>query len=147
MINDFSASVLIIAGTPQLLESLEAAIRSKNEISVSGMLWSQTPMLLKPESIRDSSLVVAELFREYQYGTRAEGVVLAERWAGITPFLIVAPRHWSDQIGCPGYWDVASSDSLGARVQLLVATPQIAMDNLENLKARIKPYLSIPRQH
>jgi hypothetical protein len=140
-------SVLVIAETRVLLQSLEAAIRAKNPVQITGVLWGQTPTILKPEFIRDSSLVVVELFRRYECGERAEGVVLAERWMGVTPFLIVAPRCSSDHINCLGYWDMASPDSLAERVHMLLANPEEGMDNFDRLKMHVRRHLGVPKQH
>jgi len=141
------ADILLIADSRALLGALDASIQSGEKMRLSGILWSQTPSLLRPELLRSSSLVVVELFRQYQHGKRAEGVVLAERWAGVTPFLIVAPRFWANEIDCPGYWDAASEDSIGERVRWLLANPEAAAENFDQLKERMRQYLAVPRQH
>lgn len=114
---------------------------------VSGFLWSQSPALLRPETLRQSDLVVAELYRKYEYGIRAEAVVLAERCAGQPPLLIIAPRYCSHEIDCPGYWDVAAKDTLKDRVTTLLQNPARALRHFERLKSAFAHHLAVPKQH
>lgn len=141
--------ILLLSQRLDLNRSLEAAIRLQADLNVVGLLWDQTAA--HPDhfrrSLEESALVVAELFRESRLGIWAGGARLAERYLHRVPFLIVAPRHWADEIQVPGYWDVASPDSVGERVHLLLANPDLAWENFERIKAKVAHCWNEPEGH
>ena len=147
MIGAPAARILVITQEPTLLTSVRMILEQEEHWQISGFLWSQSPSLLRPETLQQSDLVVAELYRKYEYGIRAEAVVLAERCAGHPPFLIIAPRYCSHEINCPGYWDVAAKDTLKDRVTSLLQTPASARLHFERLKSAFAHHLAIPKQH
>lgn len=142
-----TARIFVITQEPSLLTSVRMILAQEVEWQVSGILWSQSPALLRPDTLKECDLVVAELFRTYDHGTRAEGVILAERFHGQPPFLIIAPRYRSHEIDCPGYWDVAAEDSLLNRIRSILKNPLAAQQNFERLQAAMSRYLAIPKQH
>lgn len=116
-------------------------------MDVDTMLWSQTPAFLNPGRLQEADLVVAELFRRYPNGRRAEAVVLAERCAGTPPVLVIAAACDAVEIGCPGYWDLASPDTIRTRVEILLRRPDRAMAQFEELKRSVQAYWEVPKQH
>lgn len=147
MTASMTPSILLIADRVELIKSLESAISPGINARFSSFLWQQSTVFLKPGLVHSSSLVVAELFRTYVQGQRAEAIAFAERWQGITPVLIVAPSYWGHQIECPGYWDVAASDDISQRVKFLLKHPETSARNLDKLKAKVRNHLELPRQH
>lgn len=142
-----TARIFVITQESSLLASVRTILAQEPDWQVSGILWSESPALLRPDTLSECDLVVAELFRTYAHGVRAEGVVLAERFNGQPPFLIIAPRYQSHEIGCPGYWDVAADDSLGNRAKLLVQRPAQSLLNFHRMKTAFARHLAVPKQH
>lgn len=141
-------SVLILTQRVGSFRALEAAIRLQSDVEkVSGMLWDQTAVLGASAAIEGSYAGSDELFRESRRGIWAQGGNLAERFSHGVPFLIVAPRYWADEIQVPGYWDVASTDSIGERVQSLLANPELAWENFERIKAKVAHCWNEPEAH
>jgi len=145
----FDRSILVLTQRLDLFRALEVAIRLRADVSVMGLLWDQTSAHSDSfrVSLEESALVVAELFRESRLGVWAGGGRLAERYLHRVPFLIVAPRYWADEIQTPGYWDVASPDSVGERVHSLLANPELAWENFERIKAKAAHCWNEPEGH
>nr|VFJ45720.1 MAG: hypothetical protein BECKDK2373C_GA0170839_101243 [Candidatus Kentron sp. DK] len=149
MINRFSLSCLILTDSEALGLSLTRVLRATmgRDTSIVSITYAESPALLTPRRIEEANLLVLDLFREYPGGIRAEGVVLAERWMYRKPFLIVSPLYISQQLRCPGYWDIEAEDSLVDRVQHTLRFPRECTEGFEHVKKRFGRFLALPPQH
>jgi len=141
------ASVLIITNEVALQRAVRACLGAGPPMEIDAMLWNETVAADYKGRLREADLVVAELFRRYPHGRRAEAVVLAERCVDMPAVLAIAPAYDAADIGCPGYWDVAAPDTLRERVDALIAHPERAMENFSRLKASVAGWLAVPKQH
>jgi len=149
VINPSPLSCLILTDGEALGFSLTRVLHvaTSPEARIFSLTYAESPALLTPQRIDEADLLVLDLFREYQGGIRAEGVVLAERWMRRKPFLIVSALYLSEQLRCPGYWDVAARDSLIDRVQAILRFPRECGNGFERVKARFHRFLALPPQH
>nr|VFJ43653.1 MAG: hypothetical protein BECKDK2373B_GA0170837_100616 [Candidatus Kentron sp. DK] len=149
VINRFSLSCLILTDSEALGLSLTRVLRVAmgRDAPVFSLTYAESPALLTPQRIDESDVLVLDLFREYPGGIRAEGVVLAERWMYRKPFLIVSPLSISQQLRCPGYWDIEAEDSLVHRVQHTLRFPRECTEGFEHVKKRFGRFLALPPQH
>ncbi len=147
----FSSNILAITDRESLGAAVQRLLRAKlgNAVAVSAFTYFESLTFLTPERVADTDLFVLELFRHYQGGLRAEGMVLAQRLVRRGKrTLVISPLSLGRQKNCRGYWDVASSDTLAERLQELILsghlTPQSEWDYLRRC---FSSFLDLPPQH
>lgn len=141
--------VLVITDGQELGRSVQRVIGAHlgNLEAVFGFTYAESLALLTPDRVEETDLFILELFRRYAGGLRAEGVALAERWGRRKPFLVISPLHLANELGCPGYWDTASADSLGQRVEQIVNFPRQCIEGFEKVVRCFGVMLRLPPQH
>jgi hypothetical protein len=112
------------------------------------LLYSECPVYLSLERIRDTRLFILDLFRTYPGGMRAEGVALALQLVRLKKqFLVVSPLSLGRRVNIETYWDLDSEESLVDRI-LRLARSQDAPGDLPRRTVDIfGPLLRVPPQH
>lgn len=116
-------------------------------VAVFSFTYKECGALLTPLRVEETSLFVLEIFRSYDGGLRAEGVVLANRWRGQKPSLVISPLHLGRLLQYDGYWDTASDESLAARVDRLLRFPKKYLEGGSCLAEYFQAMFVIPQQH
>lgn len=116
--------------------------------AIFSLIYSNCIRQLTSDLIAQTDLFVLELFRQYPGGLRAEGVALAEKLARRGKrSLIVSPLFLAQHLRCDCYWDVASKDSLAARVARVGTSARPLSTEIKILLDFFAPHLAIPPQH
>jgi len=114
--------------------------------------YERAPNLLTPRTIKETALFIAELWRGYPTGWRAEGLAVAEQLTRLgANVLIVSPLSLGID-AAESYWDLASTDSLATRVNRLLRRPAArnqaaVLDQLSALEVTLSDYIAKPLGH
>jgi len=112
--------ILVISDNEALMDSVirVAKAHTLTGVQCCSMTYSRCTIHLEAQ-ISGVDLFILDLLRHYPGGMRAEGVTLAQMlWSRGKPALIISPLHCACSNLFPSYWDTASKDTLGSRIEM-----------------------------
>jgi hypothetical protein len=141
--------ILVISDNEALMDSVIRVAQAHTPAGVQCLPLAYSRCTIQLESqIPGVDLFILDLLRHYSGGLRAEGVTLAHRlWKlGKRP-LIISPLHCANANLFPSYWDTASVDTLGKRIELCFRSEVNQQSSLRELRSVFKPLMELPPQH
>ena len=144
------ARVALIHDDPGLRLLLSGLLRAwkrhQLEVETSGFEL-RVPSLWR-RWMREADLVVVGLERQYELGTRAEGVNVAEQLAHAgRRVLVVGTAGLGDRVSTTAYWDICSKKTFLEAVDHRLRSAPPGRADFDELRGRFARMLEIPTGH
>ena len=137
-----TASIFIIAETHSLAKAVQAYLETTSARTPECIAWTYGRDGIPGDRYRSADLLILTLLGRDDLGYRAEGLGTAEKMVATRRrVLLISGRAIAGRIGCPYYWDLASADTLGERVQGLLRMPPPTASDYAELREHFRDYI------
>lgn len=137
-----NAEIFIIAETHNLATAVKCYLEGACKRPPECIAWTYGRDGIPGDRFRSADLLILSLFGRDDLGYRAEGLGTAEKMIAYRRrVLLISGCAVADRLACRYYWDLASSDSLCERVQMLLRTSPPEASDYASIQDHFREYI------
>jgi len=137
-----NASIFIIAETQALAKAVQCYLENVSNRHYECIAWTYGRYGIPGDHYRAADLLILSLLGRDDLGYRAEGLGTAEIMVSTRRrVLLISAFAVAGRMACPYYWDLASSDTLDERVQMLLNAPPPKATDYADLRKHFRDYI------